>query len=89
MMLEQGLLDEVKGLLPFRSLNALNTVGYKELFDYLNQKITLETAIELIKRDSRRYAKRQLTWFSREKDEYRWFDIQKKQTLLDFVKAIK
>ena len=89
LMIEQGLLEEVKNLLPYRSLNALNTVGYKELFDYLDQKITLETAIELIKRDSRRYAKRQLTWFSREKDEYRWFNIQQKKEILDFVKAIK
>ncbi len=66
-MLENGLLHEVQNLLPWQNLSALNTVGYSELFDYLNNKISLEEAIELIKRNSRRYAKRQLTWFRRDK----------------------
>jgi tRNA dimethylallyltransferase len=65
-MLENGLLHEVQNLLPWQNLSALNTVGYSELFDYLNNKISLEEAIELIKRNSRRYAKRQLTWFRRD-----------------------
>ncbi len=65
-MLENGLLKEVQELLEFQNLSALNTVGYSELFDYFNHKITLEEAIELIKRNSRRYAKRQLTWFRRD-----------------------
>ncbi len=86
-MLEQGLLEEVKSLLPYRSLNALNTVGYKELFDYFDQKITLETAIELIKRDSRRYAKRQLTWFSKEKNEYNWIETTEKEKILELIEA--
>ena len=67
LMMEQGLLDEVKTLYPFKHLNALNTVGYKELFDYMDGKYDLNTAIELIQRNTRRYAKRQLTWFAREK----------------------
>lgn len=65
-MLENGLLQEVQELLEWQNLSALNTVGYSELFDYFNHKITLEEAIELIKRNSRRYAKRQLTWFRRD-----------------------
>jgi len=65
-MLENGLLQEVQGLLAWQNLSALNTVGYSELFDYLNNKISFEEAIELIKRNSRRYAKRQLTWFRRD-----------------------
>jgi tRNA dimethylallyltransferase len=72
-MIEKGLLNEVQGLLPFRHLNALNTVGYREIFDYLDSKITLEQAIVNIKTNTRRYAKRQLTWFNRT-DEYTWFE---------------
>jgi tRNA dimethylallyltransferase len=63
LMLENGLIDEVKKVYPFRNLQTLNTVGYKELFTYLDSEISLEEAIELIKRNTRRYAKRQLTWF--------------------------
>lgn len=62
-MMEAGLLEEVKILHPFKSLNSLQTVGYRELFDYLEQKTTLPQAIEAIKQNSRRYAKRQITWF--------------------------
>lgn len=65
-MVENGLLQEVQDLLAWQNLSALNTVGYSELFDYFNHKISLEEAIELIKRNSRRYAKRQLTWFRRD-----------------------
>lgn len=65
-MMEGGLLEEAKQLLPFRHLNALQTVGYQELFDYLEEKTDLATAIELIKRNTRRYAKRQETWFRKE-----------------------
>lgn len=71
-MIENGLVDEVKGLLPFRHLNALNTVGYKEIFDFLDNTISLEKAIINIKTNTRRYAKRQLTWFNR-KSDYAWF----------------
>jgi tRNA dimethylallyltransferase len=72
-MIAQGLVDEVRSLLPYRDLNALNTVGYSELFDYIDGKITLETAIELIKQNTRRFAKRQLTWFRKDKD-FQWFE---------------
>ena len=65
-MIEQGLLEEAKELLPYREYNALNTVGYKELFCYFDGKCTLEEAIEQIKTNTRRYAKRQMTWFKRD-----------------------
>ncbi len=71
-MLERGLEEEARSLLPFRKTNALNTVGYKELFDYFEGKTSREEAIRLIKRNTRRYAKRQMSWFSRDKD-IRWF----------------
>ena len=66
MMMEQGLLEEVKTLYPFRHLNALNTVGYKELFAYIDGHYDLDAAVELIRRNTRRYAKRQLTWLARD-----------------------
>ncbi len=71
-MLEQGLEDEARCLYPLREWNALKTVGYRELFDYFDGKQSYEQAVELIKRNSRRYAKRQLTWFARYDDVY-WF----------------
>jgi tRNA dimethylallyltransferase len=65
-MMKEGLLEEVKNLLPFREFNALQTVGYKELFAYFDGESNLETAIEEIKKNTRRYAKRQMTWFRRD-----------------------
>lgn len=65
-MMEQGLLDEVKSLVNHRNLQPLNTVGYKELFKFIDGELNLETAVSLIKRNTRRYAKRQLTWFRRD-----------------------
>lgn len=72
MMMGQGLLDEVTSLLPHKHLNALQTVGYREFFDYLDGKTDLPRAIELLKQNTRHYAKRQLTWFKRDED-MRWF----------------
>lgn len=69
LMMEKGLLDEVRSLLPYKSLNALNTVGYKELFDYLEGKCSLEQAVADIKTHTRRYAKRQLNWFKKDYTE--------------------
>jgi tRNA dimethylallyltransferase len=71
-MLQAGLLEEVKSLLPHKHLNALRTVGYAELFDYLDGISTLEEAVEKIKTNTRQYAKRQLTWF-RKDTEFKWF----------------
>lgn len=71
-MIELGLVDEVKGLGKFKHLNALNTVGYKEIFNYLDGIWTLDKTIEKIKTHTRRYAKRQLTWFKKDQD-FNWF----------------
>lgn len=68
-MMADGLLEEARGLYPYRDLNALNTVGYRELFDHFDGKCTLEQAVTDIKTHTRRYAKRQLTWFKREYEE--------------------
>lgn len=76
LMMASGLLDEVKSLKDLQHLNALNTVGYRELFNYLNGDWTLDFAVSEIKKNSRRYAKRQLTWF-RKKEHIIWFDYQK------------
>lgn len=67
-MMEDGLLEEVISLTSFKKLNALNTVGYKELFSYLDGEISLENAVELIKQHTRQYAKRQKTWFTKEEN---------------------
>lgn len=72
-MLSMGLLDEVRSLYPYRHLNALNTVGYQELFRYLDKTSGLEDAISDIKVNTRQYAKRQMTWFRKNK-QYQWFD---------------
>lgn len=71
-MLKEGLLEEVKGLIPYKHLNALNTVGYKEYFSYFNNEISLEEATELLKKNTRNFAKRQLTWFRKDKKTH-WF----------------
>lgn len=73
LMIEQGLIEEAHALLPYRRLNALNTVGYAELFDYFDGKTDQDTAISLIKQNTRRFAKRQLTWFRRDA-AVQWFD---------------
>jgi len=74
-MMENGLLEEVKTLLPHKELNALNTVGYKELFNYLDNKWELDFAISEIKKNTRRFSKRQVTWFKRNQDTT-WFDFK-------------
>ncbi|MBK42875.1 MAG: tRNA (adenosine(37)-N6)-dimethylallyltransferase MiaA [Flavobacteriaceae bacterium] len=74
-MMENGLLEEARSVYEYRHLNALNTVGYKELFKYFQEKISLEEAIEEIKKNTRRYAKRQLTWFKKQKNTT-WFDYK-------------
>ena len=64
-MFESGLVDEVRSLAAYRNMPALRTVGYSEVFDYLDGRISLDEAVELVKRNTRRYAKRQITWFNR------------------------
>ena len=86
MMIENGLLEEVKSLTPYQNLNALNTVGYKELFNHLNDNWTLDFAISEIKKNTRRFAKRQLTWFKKN-DTTTWFDYETEASkIIGFLK---
>ncbi len=85
-MIQEGLEAEAKSLYAFRNLNALNTVGYKELFDYFDGTISREKAIELIKRNTRHYAKRQLTWFARDK-EIRWFHPSENEGIIALIRS--
>lgn len=85
-MMEQGLLEEVKSLKSFASLNALHTVGYAELFAYLHNELSLEGAIEKIKSNTRQYAKRQMTWFKRD-NSTTWFAPAQVQEIIKFVEA--
>lgn len=83
LMVKEGLVDEAKALYPQRSCNALNTVGYKELFDHFDGNISLDEAIDLIKRNSRRYAKRQLTWFG--KYNMPWFSPLQEEAITEHL----
>jgi len=83
-MISEGLVDEARSLLPFRQVNALNTVGYKELFDYIDKKCSLEEAIDLIKKNTRNYAKRQMTWFRKE-EGMKWFDPEETDAILKYL----
>ena len=85
-MLEKGLLEEAKALLPYKDHNALQTVGYTEIFDFLEGKYDWEEAIRLLKRNSRRYAKRQLTWFKKD-PEFTWFEPDLEAEILEFIDA--
>ena len=81
MMMEQGLLEEAKSLYPKRQLNALNTVGYKELFSYFDGQCALEEAVELIKIHTRQYAKRQMTWLRKDAN-YKWITVEEIDSIL-------
>lgn len=83
-MIRQGLVDEARQLYRYRKLNALNTVGYKEMFMYLEGSITLDEAIDLIRRNTRKYARRQLTWFRKYQD-MRWFDPSDKAAIKMYI----
>jgi tRNA dimethylallyltransferase len=83
LMVAEGLVNEAKALYPQRSCNALNTVGYKELFDHFDGKISLDEAIDLVKRNSRRYAKRQLTWFG--KYDMPWFSPLQEEAITEHL----
>lgn len=87
-MMNKGLLEEVRSLAPLRStgkLNSLQTVGYKELFDFIDGKIELTRAIELIKQNTRNFAKRQMTWF-RKDDTIKWFDADDRESIMQFIR---
>ena len=85
-MVEQGLEQEARSVYHLRELNSLQTVGYREMFDYFDGTISREEAIELIKRNSRRYAKRQLTWLRRD-TEFAWFHPQEKAKIIEYIDA--
>jgi len=85
LMLEEGLLEEAKALYPLRELNALQTVGYKELFSYFDGEIDLESAVSEIKKNTRRYAKRQLTWFRRDPETV-FFNPEEPSEIWDYLK---
>ena len=83
-MMAGGLLEEVKTMYPKRSLNALNTVGYKELLHYIDGRWPLEEAVERIKGNTRRYARKQLTWYKND-DQIRWFHPDEITTIIDYI----
>ncbi len=85
LMIEQGLVEEVKKLTRYKHITALKTVGYKEIFDYIDDKITLEQAIDLIQRATRKYARKQISWFRRDKN-YQWFHPQEQKKILEYIK---
>ncbi|MGM0581042.1 MAG: tRNA (adenosine(37)-N6)-dimethylallyltransferase MiaA [Bacteroidota bacterium] len=85
-MIAEGLFEEAEKLYPFKNLNALQTVGYSEIFGFLNGEYDREEAIRLLKRNSRRYAKRQMTWFKRD-PEFVWFSAEEKDKVVDYLES--
>jgi len=83
-MIKNGLIEEAKSVYPYRQLNSLNTVGYKELFDYFDKKSELHDAIKNIKTNTRHYAKKQLTWFKKD-DEIQWFQPSQEKEIINFI----
>ena len=83
-MIRDGLVNEVKSLYNYKNHNSLNTVGYKEIFDYLDGKYSLDEAIERIKGNTRKYARKQLTWFKRDKKVV-WFDADDRDGIMDYI----
>ena len=85
-MIDEGLLEEVKSLQSFRKYNALNTVGYTELFNYLDGVLTLPEAVDKIKQNTRRFAKRQLTWFRRD-ESTAWFEPDQAEEIISYIES--
>ena len=83
-MMADGLLEEARSLYPLRHLNALNTVGYKELFDHLEGRWPLEEAVERIKGNTRRYARKQLTWYKKD-ERMKWFHPQETEQIINYI----
>lgn len=84
-MMDDGLLEEARKVYPHRHLNSLNTVGYKELFKYFDGEWSLDFAVEKIRRNSRVYARKQMTWFKRD-TEIEWFHPEKETEIMNFIK---
>jgi len=87
-MMKQGLLHEAESLYDQRQLNALNTVGYKEMFDYMDGRWSLDEAVERMKGNTRRYARKQLTWFKRD-EEVRWFHPDQMDEILNYIEVTR
>ncbi|MFY0653270.1 MAG: tRNA (adenosine(37)-N6)-dimethylallyltransferase MiaA [Cyclobacteriaceae bacterium] len=87
-MIEKGLFEEAEQFYPHKNLNALQTVGYREIYGYMNGEYDKDEAIRLLKRNSRRYAKRQMTWFKRD-DSFRWFMAPKLEDLIAYIESKK
>jgi tRNA dimethylallyltransferase len=87
LMIEEGLIDEVKSLFELKHLNALNTVGYREFFQWMSGEESYEWAVEKVKTNSRRYAKRQMTWFRKNKEIY-WLDVEDTEEINSFKKKL-
>ena len=87
-MINDGLVDEVKSVYQYRNLNSLNTVGYKEIIQYLDGNCTLDFAIEKIKQDSRIYSRKQMTWFKRD-NEITWFHPDNEEEIMNFIESEK
>ncbi|MEN8157434.1 MAG: tRNA (adenosine(37)-N6)-dimethylallyltransferase MiaA [Bacteroidota bacterium] len=85
-MMEAGLLDEVKELVPLRGLTAMKTVGYRELFRHLDGEISLDEAVDLIRRNTRKFARKQLTWFRKE-NRYRWFSPGQTGEIISWIES--
>lgn len=86
-MMQDGLLEEARQVYPFRYLNSLNTVGYKEMFKYLDGEWTLEFAIGKIKQNSRIYSRKQMTWFKRDKDIV-WFHPDQQTEIMQYIHSV-
>ena len=86
LMMEQGLLQEARQLLPYRHLNALNTVGYKEMFAHIDGTWTLDEAVERMKGNTHRYARKQLTWFKRD-SAMKWFEPNATNDIINYIEA--
>jgi tRNA dimethylallyltransferase len=84
-MMEAGLLNEVRELMPYKKLNALQTVGYKELFDHLHGNVSIDDAVSKIKTNTRQYAKRQMTWFKKD-NSIHWFHPQNMEGIKELIK---
>src|SRR4030095_7706470 len=86
-MINEGLVEEVRSLKGYRDVNALQTVGYSEIFEHLDGKISLETTIEEIKKNTRQYAKRQMTWFKKDK-EINWANAKQRSEIVSMAQKL-
>ena len=87
-MVDKGLIDEARRMYPYRNLNALNTVGYKELFEHFDGLTTLDEAIYKIQSNTRRYCRKQLTWYKKD-ETVKWFSPQNVKEIINYIESIR